>query len=319
MKKLICLTITFVLLLGMVTPVMAFEPIDNLIASGKMSNDEVYTVWVDMTNAPQGSVTSTVYATAYETSTINTFGVLAQPYGGANGAKDKLSRFFLYLGNNNPDVVMGLKGATPDETVSGYVYGERKSEVIAAYVNGIVDCLGNPRLWDNGGSSGDSGKSANDIEKTNPDAWAEKYLTTTFTLNTNTYSIMSITDTTATGTVQPEVKTMDVSPYIKNDRTYVPVRYLAYSLGVPQDGVTWDNDTQKVGINKEDTSIILTINNPVMLVNQESVAMDVAPEITSDRTFLPARWVAEALGAEVTWNDTTKQAIIKIPIEKPGN
>lgn len=30
---------------------------------------------------------------------------------------------------------------------------------------------------------------------------------------------------------------MDVAPYIKNGRTYVPVRYLAYALGVPEEGV----------------------------------------------------------------------------------
>ena len=52
-----------------------------------------------------------------------------------------------------------------------------------------------------------------------------------------------------------------------------------------------------------------------MQVNKSPVRMDVSPEITNDRTFLPARWVAEALGAEVEWDDTTKQAIIKMPIE----
>jgi hypothetical protein len=57
-----------------------------------------------------------------------------------------------------------------------------------------------------------------------------------------------------------------------------------------------------------------------MQVNKSPVHMDVSPEITNDRTFLPARWVAEALGAEVEWDDTTKQAIIKMPVtEEQGN
>lgn len=42
--------------------------------------------------------------------------------------------------------------------------------------------------------------------------------------------------------------------------------------------------------------------------------MDVAPEITNDRTMLPARWVAEALDAEVEWDEETQEAIIKIPM-----
>jgi len=56
-----------------------------------------------------------------------------------------------------------------------------------------------------------------------------------------------------------------------------------------------------------------------MYVNGQSTRMDVSPEITNDRTFLPARWVAEALGAEVEWDENTKQAIIKMPITEPGN
>ena len=53
-----------------------------------------------------------------------------------------------------------------------------------------------------------------------------------------------------------------------------------------------------------------------MQVNQKPITMDVAPEITNDRTFLPARWVAEALGAEVGWDSIAKQTTIKIPIKE---
>jgi len=35
--------------------------------------------------------------------------------------------------------------------------------------------------------------------------------------------------------------------------------------------------------------------------------------------MLPVRWVAEALGAEVEWDDTTKDAIIRMPIGEPGD
>ena len=113
---------------------------------------------------------------------------------------------------------------------------------------------------------------------------------------------------------------MDVAPYVKNDRTYVPVRYLAYSLGVAEDAVTWDNEARKVVISKGNDNINLIIGSPIMYVNKTAVTMDVTPEITNNRTFLPARWVAEALGAQVEWDDTAKQAIIKMPIvTEPGN
>lgn len=319
----VALLVAVVLMLAVVAPVMAFEPIDNLIVSGKMSNDEVYTVYIDLLSSQQGTVTSTVYKTNAETPTLQNHAVAPQPYSGLNGSKDKLSRFFLFLSHNNTDHVMGLKGGTPDELVAGYVYGERKSDVINTYINGIVDCLGNPALW-TGGGSGISGSTKTDSPKKpetvnkSPDSWAEKYITTTFAINTTTYSVLTNTKDTAE-TVSPEVRTMDVAPYIKDERTYVPVRYLAYSLGVTEEAVTWDKQSRKVGIYKDGIDISLIIGSPIMQVNKKPVKMDVAPEITSNRTFLPARWVAEALGAEVDWDNTSKHAIIKMPLKEPGN
>ena len=38
---------------------------------------------------------------------------------------------------------------------------------------------------------------------------------------------------------------------------------------------------------------------------------DVAPEIASDRTMLPARYVAEAFGAVVGWDAGTRTVLIQ--------
>jgi hypothetical protein len=319
------------LLLMMIAPVMGLTPeeasrmnavkyvtdgVNHLWTSNKMSSDEIYSVWVDLSQISQNTVTATVYQTDLEQMTLATYtNIKSQPIAGVNGANDKLSRFFFYLGNNNPDVIVASHGGVPDETVLGYVYGVRKTEIINAYVDGIPECLEKVRLYDYDVSSG--GESA-DVPKAiaeNPEAWAEKYLTTTFKVNETTYtSALSADENNVENT-----QTMDVAPYIKNDRTYVPVRYLAYSLGVTEDNVTWNNDTRQVKIAKGDTDILLTIGDPVMAINQNPTTMDVSPEITNSRTMLPARWVAEALGATVEWDDAAKQAIIKMPIKEPGN
>ncbi|MDR9785791.1 MAG: copper amine oxidase N-terminal domain-containing protein [Peptococcaceae bacterium MAG4] len=39
---------------------------------------------------------------------------------------------------------------------------------------------------------------------------------------------------------------MDAAPFIENDRTLVPVRYLALSLGVPEDKIIWSPSAQAV-------------------------------------------------------------------------
>jgi hypothetical protein len=48
-----------------------------------------------------------------------------------------------------------------------------------------------------------------------------------------------------------------------------------------------------------------------MLASGKTVIMDVPPEISKGRTMLPARWVAEALGAEVEWDGDTGEVTIK--------
>ena len=41
---------------------------------------------------------------------------------------------------------------------------------------------------------------------------------------------------------------MDVVPELKDGRTFVPIRFLAYSLGVDESGISWDEKTQQVTI-----------------------------------------------------------------------
>lgn len=107
-------------------------------------------------------------------------------------------------------------------------------------------------------------------------------------------------------------KVMDAAPYIKGDRTYVPVRYLAYALGVAESDVVWDEASQKVTLTKGDNVVEMTIGSTTITVNGEDQTMDVAPEITNDRTMLPARYVAEGFGCIVGWDPGTRTVLISM-------
>mgnify|MGYP000893562554 CR=1 FL=1 len=48
----------------------------------------------------------------------------------------------------------------------------------------------------------------------------------------------------------------------------------------------------------------------MLKVNDKNIIMDVAPEVVNGRTFLPARWVAEALGYQVLWDSFSKTITI---------
>ena len=109
-------------------------------------------------------------------------------------------------------------------------------------------------------------------------------------------------------TVNGIQKFMDVAPFIKADRTYVPVRFLSEALGAKVD---WDETTKTVTVTKGDKSVVLVIGSTIAKINGADVQMDVAPEIANGRTMLPARWVAEGLGYQVGWIPTLKQVVIQ--------
>jgi hypothetical protein len=110
----------------------------------------------------------------------------------------------------------------------------------------------------------------------------------------------------------PGVK-MDAAPFIeeKSGRTFVPIRYLAYGLGVAKKDVGWDGKARKVTLKKGDITAMLTVDRSVMLVNGAPRQMDVSPILKAQegRTYLPARWVAEALGYEVEWSPDDKLVV----------
>lgn len=330
MRKFFATLLTILLVFGSVgtgiasTPAESqylFDQINTLLGAGKMSNDEVYGIYIDLTDVPQGSIASTVYQTNLQLTTLYTASVYPQPIEGANGAKDKICRWFWHIRNNQTDNIMAQWGGASQQSIMQFVYGPQKIEILNSYVTGIPECLANDRIvYDYGAGDGFGSTNPTTVtdttNNTNPNAWADAYLETIFTVNSTS---VTSTSNTEVNTNEATTTAMDVAPYIKNDRTYVPVAYLAYSLGVPNNGVTWNGTTQQVGIANENTNITLTIGSPIMLVNQNPVRMDVSPEITNSRTFLPAGWVAEALGADVSWNPETNQIVIKTPIEAPGS
>lgn len=93
------------------------------------------------------------------------------------------------------------------------------------------------------------------------------------------------------------VNVPDAAPYIANDRTYVPFRALGEAIGAE---VVWDNDARTVTYTLGKTEVVMTIGEKTYTVNGEEKTMDVAPVITGDRTYVPVRFVGEALGFKVT-------------------
>ena len=108
-------------------------------------------------------------------------------------------------------------------------------------------------------------------------------------------------------------KQMDAAAFIANNRTYVPVRYLALALGVAEKDIGWDGKTRTVTLTLGNVTLKLTVGSKTLYVNGQAKQMDVAPVIKNKRTYLPARWVAEAFGYEAHWDVGTKTVLIFPP------
>ncbi|ABO49356.1 copper amine oxidase domain protein [Desulforamulus reducens MI-1] len=95
---------------------------------------------------------------------------------------------------------------------------------------------------------------------------------------------------------------MDAAPYIKSGRTFVPVRFLGDGLSAATDYTT----DGTVTVTKGDKLVTLKIGSGQLKIGNAQSWMDVAPEIKEGRTYLPARFVAEAFGYHVDWDADTE-------------
>jgi len=88
----------------------------------------------------------------------------------------------------------------------------------------------------------------------------------------------------------------DVPPVIINDRTLVPLRFVAETLGA---AVEWNAEEGTVELRLDGRQLKLVIG-------QSGPGLDVPAMIKNGRTMVPIRYVAENLGATVRWNGMTQ-------------
>ncbi len=102
----------------------------------------------------------------------------------------------------------------------------------------------------------------------------------------------------------------------KDWRTFVPVRFLLEYFGF---NVNWEDETQTVlGRHENGESFMMQVGNKNLFYfdangNKKDLApMDVAPFLNSKegRTYVPLRFLAEAMGYTVSWDDKTDTAIL---------
>lgn len=108
----------------------------------------------------------------------------------------------------------------------------------------------------------------------------------------------------------------DGQPYIDtNGRSMTPVRFVAEKLGAK---VMWDSASKSVRIDKDEIHINMPIGKKTFSVvidgAERMVEMNTEAIIKDDgRTYVPIRYVAEALGAYVDWSSYYNIADVILP------
>lgn len=99
----------------------------------------------------------------------------------------------------------------------------------------------------------------------------------------------------------------DTPPTVVDGRTLVPVRAIFEAIGAT---VEWQNDTSTAIGTKGDITVSIQINNTIAYINGEARELDVPAQLINNRTMVPARFISEAMGCDVTWYQKTQTAAV---------
>jgi len=113
------------------------------------------------------------------------------------------------------------------------------------------------------------------------------------------------------------VKFPDAQPKIEGNRVLVPIRFVAETLGAQVDYAD-----RLVTIRQDGKVIELPIGSNITKVNGQAIELDVKATAEKGRTYVPLRFVSEALGETVEWDPLSRYVWIgskKIPtVEEKG-
>lgn len=88
-------------------------------------------------------------------------------------------------------------------------------------------------------------------------------------------------------------------PIIENGRVLVPVRSLFSTFGAQ---MIWKEDSREAVINKDGIEIILGIDKNWAKINGVEFYLDVPAQLIKDSTYLPLRFITQAFGYKVSWD-----------------
>lgn len=102
----------------------------------------------------------------------------------------------------------------------------------------------------------------------------------------------------------------EAPPLVEDGTTLVQFRPIFEKLGLR---IGWNEDTRTVTGTRDDLTIKLIIDDTGAYVNERPTELELPPRLVDGNTFVPLRFVGEASGKEVTWNEKTSTVYLRTP------
>ncbi len=128
---------------------------------------------------------------------------------------------------------------------------------------------------------------------------------------------LTIIFSTAVFATQPQITVVvndsnlvfpDAQPFVDaKGRTQTPAKYIGEALGAT---VTWNARAKKAEFYFGDTELVIYIGKSSYQLDGRTKQMDTTAIIKDGRTYVPAKYIAEAFGAKVKWDGTTKTVYV---------
>lgn len=107
-------------------------------------------------------------------------------------------------------------------------------------------------------------------------------------------------------------KDMDVAAFVENGRTYLPMRYAAYALGLTDSDIIWDAAGSTATFIKDSKVVMVKDGDKAFSINGVLVTMDVPARLKDGRFVVPFRFIAQAFGASVEWDGTSQTVTMNL-------
>lgn len=98
-----------------------------------------------------------------------------------------------------------------------------------------------------------------------------------------------------------KLNSIDTAPQIVNDRTFVPVRFIAEAIGA---SVEWNDGAKEAKVTLGDKALVFKVGSDEYLSKNENKKLDAEVFISNDRTMLPLRAIGEDFDCEVLWDES---------------